>query len=218
LYQATALTSRLTRELPSGHILDTSIWLIAVNRPDKHLEDLMQTVESLRPPVAVASGYPAWTGSGARGSRLAWASIALASIWLATTPASGQSTAPGGASGLLGRWLTDNGNLEIEIAPCGAAFCGTVTKVLANRSMSGGGEMVAADNRSPLGIKILKDFEPSGDGEWNGEIYNRENAKTYSCKITLGGADQLIVHPYIGLPMFGKTLIWKRVATQTGEK
>jgi hypothetical protein len=26
------------------------------------------------------------------------------------------------------------------------------------------------------------------------------------------------VHPYIGLPMFGKTLIWKRVATQTGEK
>jgi uncharacterized protein (DUF2147 family) len=181
------------------------------------MEDLMQAVETLRPPVAVAS-YPWWPGSKGRGSRLARASIALASIWLAMTPASGQSTVPDGASGPLGRWLTDNGNLEIEIAPCGAALCGTVTKALANRSMSSGGEMVAADNRSPLGMKILKDFAPSGDGEWSGEIYNRENAKTYSCKITLRDPDQLVVRPYVGLPMFGKTLIWKRVATQTGQK
>jgi uncharacterized protein (DUF2147 family) len=177
----------------------------------------MQTVKSLRPPVAVAS-YPVRTGAGARGSRLGFASIALASIWLATTPVFGQSAASGDAGHLLGRWVTDNGNLEVEIAPCGVAVCGTVTRVLGNRSMSGGGEMVAADTRSPLGMIILKDFTSSGEGEWSGEIYNRENAKTYSCKISLGGPDQLVVRPYVGLPMFGKTLIWKRVATQTGQK
>ena len=178
----------------------------------------MQTVESLRPPVAVANSYPGWMGNKARGARPAWASIALASIWLVTAPAFGQSAARGDAGGLLGRWLTDNGNLEVEIAPCGAAVCGTVTKVLGNRSMSGNGEMVAADARDPLGMILLKDFTSSGDGEWSGEIYNRENAKTYSCKITLGGPDQLVVRPYVGVPMFGRTLIWKRVATQTGQK
>ena len=38
-------------------------------------------------------------------------------------------------------------------------------------------------------MKRLKDFALSGDGEWNSEIYNRENAKTYSCKITRGGPE-----------------------------
>jgi uncharacterized protein (DUF2147 family) len=182
------------------------------------MEKFMQTSESLRPPVSIAGRDPARAGGKARGARLTWASIALASISLAVTPALGQQTASTAAGGLLGRWLTHTGNLEIEIAPCGAALCGTVTKVLANRSMSGSGEMVPADNRLPLGMKILKDFTPSGEGEWYGELYDRENAKTYSCKITLGGSDQLIVHPYVGLSIFGKTLIWKRVAAQTGQK
>jgi len=116
------------------------------------------------------------------------------------------------ADGPVGRWRTDNGNLEVEIAPCGTALCGTVVKVLANRSMSGGGEMVAADTRSPLGMTILKEVVSSGAGEWQGEIYNRENAKTYSCRLSFDGPDQLVVRPYVGLPLFGKTLVWARVA------
>jgi uncharacterized protein (DUF2147 family) len=140
--------------------------------------------------------------------------VLLAAACLSLTPTAGQQLSnPNGPSG---RWLTDSGNVEIEIARCGEGFCGTVVKVLANRSMSGGGEMVAADTRSPLGMMILKDFAPSGDGEWQGEIYNRENAKTYSCTTSLGAPDQLVVRPYVGLPLFGKTLIWKRVAATTG--
>ena len=41
----------------------------------------MQAVETLRPPVAVASSAPGWTGRKARGSRLAWASIASTHPW-----------------------------------------------------------------------------------------------------------------------------------------
>ena len=86
---------------------------------------------------------------------------------------------------VLGTWLTDSGNLEIEIARCGEALCGKVTKVLANRSMSGSGEMVSADKRDPLGMTLLKDFKPSGEGEWSGEIYNSNNGKTYTGGITM---------------------------------
>jgi uncharacterized protein (DUF2147 family) len=118
----------------------------------------------------------------------------------------------------FGRWVTDNGNLEVEIAQCGETICGTVVKVLANRSMSGSGEMAAADNRNPVGMVILRNFAPSSDAEWQGEIYNRENAKTYSCKLSLENPDQLIVRPYVGLPLFGKTLVWQRTAATSGDK
>jgi len=111
-----------------------------------------------------------------------------------------------------GRWLTESGNLEVDIAPCGEAFCGTVARVLANRSMSNaGGELVPADARPVMGMKLLSDLRPAGDGELKGEIYNRENAKSYSTLLSLAGPNQLVVRSYIGLPIFGKTQVWQRV-------
>jgi uncharacterized protein (DUF2147 family) len=111
-----------------------------------------------------------------------------------------------------GRWLTESGNLEVDIAPCGQALCGTVTRVLANRSMSSPGtEMVTADDRPALGMTLLSGFVPSGEGERKGEIYNRENGKTYSALMTLPAADQLTLRIYVGLPIFGKTQVWRRV-------
>ena len=151
-------------------------------------------------------------------ARLEFVSVILAAIWLSATPALGQSATAGAAEGPVGRWLTDTGNLEVEIARCGEVFCGNVVKVLANRSMSGGGDMRPADSRSPLGLTILKNFAASGEGEWQGEIYNRENGKTYACKLSLSAPDQLAVRPYVGLPLFGKTLLWTRVAVTVPER
>ena len=117
----------------------------------------------------------------------------------------------------LGRWLTASGNLEVDIAPCGAALCGVVTRVLGNRSMSREGqEMQAVDTRPALGMKILRDFVPeSSEGErttrWEGEIHNRENGKTYACLMSLGADGGLVLRPYVGLPLLGKTQVWMRV-------
>ncbi len=122
-----------------------------------------------------------------------------------------------------GRWVTASGNLEVDIAPCGRALCGTVTKVLANQSMSGSGEeMHPVDTRPALGMQLLKDFmpEPHDEGaaitEWAGEIYNRENGKTYRCKMSVSTATQaegeLVLRAYVGIPLFGKTQVWHRVA------
>ncbi len=111
-----------------------------------------------------------------------------------------------------GRWVTESGNLEVEIAPCGDALCGAVVKVLANRSMSGSGQpMEAADPRPALGMVILSELRGSGDaGDYKGRLYNRENAKHYSAKVHLGAPDQLVVRAYVGLPVFGKTQLWRR--------
>ena len=123
-------------------------------------------------------------------------------------------TSPAGATepaGGLGRWITETGNFEVEIAPCGGALCGTVVKVLGNRSMRDPSvEMQPADAYPMLGRQILTDLEPAGDGQWRGYVYNRENGKTYSCIVTVLATGQLEVRGYVGLPLFGRTSTWHR--------
>jgi len=126
------------------------------------------------------------------------ASLALLLVLLAS---------PGYA--LSGRWITQSGNLEIEIAPCGEALCGTAVKVLANHSMSNPA-MDAPEKQPALGLKVLQDFVPDGENLWYGRIYNRENGKIYRCRMTLLGSGDLEIRPYIVLPIFGQTQIWRR--------
>lgn len=124
-----------------------------------------------------------------------------------------------------GRWITANGNLEVEISPCGKALCGKVLRVLGNRSMvAGEGEMKPVDTRPALGMQILSDFLPvhgpeadhdaQAEHEWRGQIYNRENGKSYACQMRVDTQTQargeLLLHAYVGLPLFGKTQRWQR--------
>lgn len=116
----------------------------------------------------------------------------------------------------IGRWVTESGNLEVDIAPCGQALCGTVARVIANTSMSDPSK--AMEGPSPLGMKILTDFVPTTAGEWQGQIFNRENGKTYDCLMSLNAPDQMKLHAYVGTPMMGKSQIWRRVAATDGQK
>lgn len=135
----------------------------------------------------------------------------LAALTLcAALPASAEPRPP------LGRWITESGNLEVEVAPCSsgsATLCGKVVKVMANRSMAGPGQTGEfADKRPALGMTLLSGFKQSGANEHKGEIYNRENAKTYSATLTPAEPDQLLVHAYVGITLFGKTQVWRRPA------
>lgn len=128
----------------------------------------------------------------------------------------------------IGRWVTQSRNLEVEILPCGKAVCGFVTTVFSNKAMSpnadNGESKTAKDIR---GLKILRDFVLTSsveDGaqvnEWSGEIYDRENEKTYKCLMTLertkNGRVELVLRAYIGFPIFGKTQRWTRsISTST---
>jgi uncharacterized protein (DUF2147 family) len=121
-----------------------------------------------------------------------------------------------------GRYLTQSGNFEVEVAPCGAALCGQVSKVIANHSMGRSGEaMQAADARDPMGLQVLVNFVAEGDAasdprQWRGEIYNRENGKTYSCLMSLDERGDLVLRAYVGLPVFGKTQVWQRLSAMPG--
>jgi uncharacterized protein (DUF2147 family) len=119
-------------------------------------------------------------------------------------PAGAASAGP-----VTGQWLTASGNVIVRVAPCGPALCGAVAKVLGNGSMAHPGQAMAGAPPA-MGLKILSDLRADGPGQWTGHIYNREDGKTYDCQVSVDAQDRLAVRAYVGLPLFGKTQLWRR--------
>jgi uncharacterized protein (DUF2147 family) len=111
------------------------------------------------------------------------------------------------ASDLDGRWVTQTGNVEIVFAPCGSALCGSVTRVMANNSMTGSGTSAAPPPE--IGQQIVTGVVPAGPDQWKGKLFDRESGKTYDCLLKPAGAT-MTLRAYILLPLFGKTLTWTR--------
>lgn len=83
-----------------------------------------------------------------------------------------------------GIWKTkpdDNGNFgHIQIAPCGAAFCGTLI-----RAFDGTGAEIESAN---VGKQIVWDMVPYGDGLYDdGKVWSPDRDKTYNADMTLSG-------------------------------
>ena len=65
-------------------------------------------------------------------------------------------------------------------------------------------------SRPRLGVPVLADFVKDGDNKYSGgTIYDPNNGKTYSCKMTYKGKT-LDIRGYIGISLFGRTTTWSR--------
>ena len=125
---------------------------------------------------------------------------------------------PAWGEGVVGTWATDGDKSHVEIAPCGLKFCGSIVRL--KEPLDDDGKLKHDANnpnkilrdRSIIGLPLLANFVASTAGNvWeDGTIYNPEDGKTYSCTLTLLDTETLKVRGYVGLPMFGKTQIWKR--------
>jgi len=62
-----------------------------------------------------------------------------------------------------------------------------------------------------IGLDVLEGFVCKEKGVYvDGKIYDPENGKTYSCKMTLKDNDNLDVRGYIGFSLLGRTEKWTR--------
>lgn len=121
---------------------------------------------------------------------------------------------------LLGVWLTGSKKAKVEIYKCDELYCG---KIIWLRDPLNDEGKPKLDKNNPddklkkralLGMNILTDFEYDEDLEWeDGEIYDPENGKTYSCEIWMDDKDmsKLNVRGYVGISLIGRTDIWSRV-------
>ncbi|MGZ3757201.1 MAG: DUF2147 domain-containing protein [Mucilaginibacter sp.] len=65
-------------------------------------------------------------------------------------------------------------------------------------------------SRPRLGLPVLADFVKDGENKYvDGTIYDPNNGKTYSCKMTYKGKT-LDIRGYIGISLLGRTTTWER--------
>ena len=62
-------------------------------------------------------------------------------------------------------------------------------------------------------LVILKGFKYNpGSDEWiDGEIYDPDDGKTYSCKLKFESDKKLKVRGYVGIPALGKSMYWTKL-------
>jgi len=122
--------------------------------------------------------------------------------------------ASGPADPVAGIWKTETRNGIVEVVHCGASICGRIISSDGIRENPG---LKDAHNSDPAlrgrvlkGLTILSGFTADGNAWSGGKIYNAEDGKTYSAKITPEGGNTLKVRGCIFVPLC-KTQTWTRV-------
>lgn len=105
-----------------------------------------------------------------------------------------------------GIWKTkpdDNGHYgQVEIKPCGAAFCGTLIK-----AFDGSDKQIDSPN---IGKRIVWDMVAQGNGAYDsGKIWSPDRDKTYSSKMQLSAKGLQVKGCVLGICRDGGT--WARV-------
>ncbi len=119
---------------------------------------------------------------------------------------------------ILGVWESGSGKARIKIDKTADKFNGRIVWLREPKDEAG---IPKVDKNNPveslrskplLGYSMLKDFVYIGDKTWEeGTIYDPESGSTYSCTITMIDDNTLDVRGFIGVSLFGRTDVWKRV-------
>lgn len=137
------------------------------------------------------------------------------------------ANAPAFAAGpddILGVWLNQEKDANIEIFRCGEKYCGKVVRLKDPHYPEGSKDGVPGtpklDHNNPnpelrkapvIGLQIVHDFAFAGDNRWKGgKVYDPKNGKTYSGKMTLVSPNELHLRGFIGISLIGRTAVWSR--------
>lgn len=117
------------------------------------------------------------------------------------------------ADGVEGFWLTENERAVVHIEECEQSVCGYVYWIIEGGLQFDENNPLEELRKDPIcGMKILKDFEKVGAGDWDsGTIYKADDGDVYKANLELQEDGTLRLRGYVGVPMFGKTQIWSRV-------
>jgi uncharacterized protein (DUF2147 family) len=86
-----------------------------------------------------------------------------------------------------------NGKVTVKVSPCGDNLCGKIID-LAKPLDKNGNPKIDKENPDPalrsrpvIGLSLLQNMRPAGEGQWEGAIYNPDDGRTYDAKMTIDG-------------------------------
>jgi uncharacterized protein (DUF2147 family) len=93
-----------------------------------------------------------------------------------------------------GVWVMTNGKVTVKVSACGQGLCGRIVGLKKPLDKNGNPKLdkenpdPALRSRPVIGISLLHDMKPSGDGEWRGAIYNPDDGRTYNATMSIEGS------------------------------
>ena len=121
---------------------------------------------------------------------------------------------------LDGFWMDSDGEVILEVGPCGDARCGKV--VWLKRPLGPDGLPLrdyrnsdpALRTRSVCGLEVVSGFKKQATGDWGeGIVYVSDEGASYSGYAEVLSPKQVKVTGYIGLPIFGASEVWTKVSS-----
>lgn len=124
-------------------------------------------------------------------------------------PGLGNQPAP---TAIVGRWQPADKQGILEIYANQNRFYGKVVGPATPQRFDSQNPDPRLRSRNLLGTVILQGFRFDGKGTWTGgTIYDPNSGRTYKSTLKLRDANTLVVRGYVGIRLFGRTVVWSRV-------
>ncbi len=114
-----------------------------------------------------------------------------------------------------GTWRLDNGKITVKVRQCGGEVCANIVGLKEPTYKDGKAKIdkynknPALRNRPLMGLAVLSNMKPTGDGTWAGNIYNADDGRTYTATMTMTGNTMKLKGCVAGI--FCKTNTFKKV-------
>jgi uncharacterized protein (DUF2147 family) len=142
------------------------------------------------------------------------------SAWLLLTFSSAVAAGP---EEILGEWYTEEDESKVDIYECGTELCGKIVWLKTptytdSRDGPIGTPLLDSRNPDPSlrqrpidGLRIMQGFRQEEEATWGGgTVYDPKSGRTYRGKIRMTSPDRLELRGYVGIPLFGRTSVWRR--------
>ena len=120
---------------------------------------------------------------------------------------------------LDGFWMDSDGEVIIELRPCGDSRCGKV--VWLKQPLGPEGRPLRdyrnsdpnLRSRPVCGLEVVSGFKKQSDSSWGGgTVYVSDQGTSYSGVANVLSPTKVEVTGYIGLPIFGASEVWTKVS------
>lgn len=101
-----------------------------------------------------------------------------------------------------GQWKNPKGSVMVRVAPCGAAYCGTISWASSKNR----------DKGATPGTRVLSDLRAAGDDTYRGRAYEPKRGVSGSATIRQVGPNVMIVRGCAIAGLLCKEQRWIRVS------
>jgi uncharacterized protein (DUF2147 family) len=112
----------------------------------------------------------------------------------------------------IGEWLIEDGEARVRIASCGAELCGTIAWIKeGSSSVDVNNPDPAKRTRPLLGSAVLLGLKQTGEGQWTGSLYDAEDGRTYTGKLSVVDERHIKVSGCVLGGLICQSQTWTRV-------